>query len=375
MHNTNLLETLFFQLKENPERSSCEYKTQQIITDFFVKYIPEYAISPVADTGLLCIPCNIGNKKLLLVRADMDAVTREVVQSSGTISYESAHLCGHHGHIVIATGLAMQLRGYENSDFSVGFLFQPAEETGEGAFKIISSQRLKQYVVAGIIGFHNLPGYEDKVLVIKENTFAAASCGIIIQFSGIAAHAAEPENSVNPAMAMISAIEYLNGGCAENTNFIDFTQITITHFNSGNPNFGLSPANGVVYATLRSFCNDDMSRMKNLIELKIQEIAASNNLQYNIMYKEEFPATVNNANEWLVYLKSTARQLKFRIDEKPQAFRWSEDFGHYLMNYKGFYFGFGIGENACPLHQSNYEFPYKSVEQIVNLLSCTIRNF
>lgn len=373
MQNTEILKMLFHNLYENAEKSNEETKTQQILIDFFKKYLPNYQLQKITNTGLLCLHEDWANKKILLIRADMDAVTTEIKNTQKDIEYKTQHLCGHHGHMTIAAGLALKCHNHFNSIFTIAFLFQPAEETGEGAEKMIAENFKDPTQIFGIIGFHNIPAYPENAIIIKNNTFAAASCGIIIHYHGVAAHAAEPESAINPAIAIAETITFLNALIQETSHFKDFVQITITHLNAGTPNFGLSPANAKIFATLRSYNDEDLKELQKQIEAKIKTLANIHKLEYKTEYREAFPATVNNATDWMNHLKNTALQLNFSITEKPQPFRWSEDFGHYLKNWKGMYFGFGIGKQTFPLHHLSYQFPFTTIEPIVNLLFETIQ--
>lgn len=114
----------------NPELGYKEYKTSKIVEDFVLKYLPEVKIEKFANTGL---KFHLGeqNKKLKLVFvAELDAVFAPSHFKADTTS-GAAHNCGHYSQVVIALKLFKDLlttKIYENFDFSISFVFVPAEE-------------------------------------------------------------------------------------------------------------------------------------------------------------------------------------------------------------------------------------------------------
>jgi len=110
-----------------------------------------------------------------------------------------AHLCGHDGHTAILLALAKRLSENKPETGCIVLLFQPAEETGQGAKAVLEDKNFQKIEPDYVIGFHNLPGLKKGMVFFRENTFAAASRGIIIRFQGKTAHAAEPEKGItNP---------------------------------------------------------------------------------------------------------------------------------------------------------------------------------
>ncbi|HYW95091.1 MAG TPA: M20/M25/M40 family metallo-hydrolase, partial [Bacteroidales bacterium] len=91
-------------------------------------------------------------------------------------------------------------------------------------------------------------------------------------------------------------------------------------------------------------------------EDKARAIAASEKLHCRISFTEEFPATINH-DEGVDILEQAALDGGLMMRHLPEAFRWSEDFGHYLRHCDGAYFGLGAGEDTPQLHNPEYDFP------------------
>ena len=237
----------------------------------------------------------------------------------------------------------------------VVLLFQPAEETGEGAARMIEDRRFKGLSIDAIYGLHNIPGIELGKVLIRNEHFAAASKGLVIHFKGKTAHAAEPQNGVNPAFAIAELVGYIHR-LNENFESKDFAIATIVHLKVGKVTFGISPADGVLMLTLRSFLNEDMDALTANIQTKVTQLAQSEQLEFIIEETEVFPATINHEIHSRL-IRSAAEKHQISTEELVEPFRWSEDFGHFLNDTKGAMFGLGSGKNQPALHHSNFDFP------------------
>src|SRR5690625_4630401 len=88
---------------------------------------------------------------------------------------------GHIGHIV---GLGQKLEKEPPGKLDVWLLFQPAEETGKGAEKMIDNSFFQELKIERMIALHNLPGFEENEILIREGVFAAASTVIKVIITG-----------------------------------------------------------------------------------------------------------------------------------------------------------------------------------------------
>jgi metal-dependent amidase/aminoacylase/carboxypeptidase family protein len=95
-------------------------------------------------------------------------------------------------------------------------------------------------------------------------------------------------------------------------------------------------------------------------------------MKIEISYTEEFPATINDKK-----LNDTIRQVCEELGEEmieiDEAFRWSEDFGHFTSNFKGTLFGIGSGKDSPGLHNNDYDFPDEILPHAVQVFYHTIR--
>ncbi|WP_276496047.1 amidohydrolase [Pontibacter litorisediminis] len=348
-------------LHQHPELSGAETATAARIAAQLQQYKPDTVLTNVGGTGVVAIfeSDRPAEGPTLLFRSELDALPIE--EQNPGLAYTSskagvAHLCGHDGHMAILMGLASLLHKYKPARGRAVLLFQPAEETGAGAWEMLQDARLLALQPDYVFALHNLPGIPLHQVVVREQVFASASTGMIVELQGHPSHAAEPENGLNPGEAMAEIILAFHRLIRQEELFEDLTLLTVIHARLGEVAFGTNPGYGTVMATLRSYLSSDLQKLKTLTEQQVQQISQKYGLTYKIHFVEEFPATVNQA-EAVQLVRNAAVALELEVQEAVQPFRWSEDFGHFTSKYKGALFGLGSGTAQPQLHHANYNFP------------------
>jgi len=285
-----------------------------------------------------------GADKSVAFRADMDAITGE--------DGKPFHGCGHDGHSAVLAGLCLSVEG-KTLGKNVYFIFQPAEETGQGGE--MCSRLLTEKKIEEVYAFHNLPGYPLGTAVLRKGTFACASRGIILTFKGRQCHAACPEQGVNPAWLMGELICRIPR-FAQLPGYHGMVLATIIEVNAGKESFGVSPGDGKLALTLRAERLSDLDSFQASIVSFAEKRAVEMEMAFQYAVQDEFPDTVNDPDmEEVCRRKFEERGIACLEASVP--LRWSEDFGWYLKKAGGMYFGVGAGK-ACPgLHTAGYEFP------------------
>lgn len=348
-------------LHRYPEVSGAEEATAARTLEQLQQYKPTNILTQLGGNGLVAVFEGDApeNGPTILFRSELDALP--ISEDNPDLAYTSvvkdvAHLCGHDGHMAILLGLASLLYKYKPARGRVLLLFQPAEETGAGAREMLQDERLLALQPDFVFALHNLPGWPLHQVVVREQVFASASTGMVVELQGYPSHAAEPENGLNPGEAMAEIILAFNDLIRQKRHFEDLTLLTVVHARLGEVAFGTNPGYGTVMATLRSYLSADLQKLKTLTEEQVQRICQKYNLKYKISFVEEFPATVNDKDA-VELVRQAAEELGLDVKEAAQPFRWSEDFGHFTGKYKGALFGLGAGTTQPQLHHANYNFP------------------
>lgn len=361
-NNLALCKQLRHDLHQHPELSNQESWTKQ----YLIAFLRANTSLEIVDKGawFYAIYHAGKDKKNIAFRADFDALS---MQETINIPYASqfsgvSHKCGHDGHAASLAGFALEI-DQQGSDKNIYFLFQHAEETGEGAVQC--AVIIKEYNIEEIFSYHNRSGMIFKSVNIIDGTCFCASKGMIIHMEGQPAHASEPEKGTNPAFAIAKIIDAIPGFISSDNN-TGMVLCTVIQVNIGERAFGVSASKGELLLTIRALYETELDKLqKNLEDFAVRQ-AANYNLNVSFSYQEGFPETVNY-KESSDKIRQVCKIKGFRLSEMKEAFRASEDFGHYLKLTKGAICFIGNGVEYPPLHSYEYDFPDEIIETAVEL--------
>ncbi len=332
------------ELHLHPGVSGNEFFAHDLVVRELATCRPDRVWDHVGGFGVVAVWGTHPSRPTVALRADIDALP-------------IGHRCGHDGHTTILLQVAQMVAEAKESltaRINCLFVFQPEEETGTGARKILDSGILQQYNIKAVFGLHNLPGYPLGTVVLNPRTFAAASTGVIFRLEGRCTHASTPELGLNPGAAaaeIIQQIQHLNTGSRMSDD--NFWQTTLICVRIGEETFGTAAGSAELMFTLRAFTNSAMKRLIAQAAGTAGAIASNHCLRFEYSLRDSFRATENNSY-WVEYVEEHCG-CRFRHNLIP--FRWSEDFADYLLEFPGAFFGIGAGEQQPELHHPDYVFP------------------
>lgn len=296
-------------------------------------------------------------------RADMDALP---IDESISLGYGSrcpgvSHKCGHDGHMAALAGLGLSLTGKALTR-PVVLIFQHAEETGRGGE--ICSGLLPKLHVSEVYAFHNLGGYPEGSIVVREGLSQPASKGLTVHFHGKTSHASDPEQGRNPADA-ICDLEVCIRKALEAPH-VGMVLCTIVNISVGRRDFGVSAGEGEISMTLRAENESEMDRLEETIRREAERLAGRDGLGVTFEEADPFPETRNDP-EALRKVEACAQSLNLQVIRMKELWRASEDFGWYLKKCPGAIFYIGNGESYPPLHTKEYDFNDRILERAVDM--------
>jgi amidohydrolase len=358
----NELVSLRRKLHRHPEVSGEEHNTSASIMKFMKRCNSDEVIR-LGDAGLAFVFRGIEKGRSVAYRAELDALP---ITETGNPGYKSevagtSHACGHDGHMAILAGLGLKIANSRPRRGTAILLFQPAEETGQGANAIMRDAAFRDLQPEQIFALHNLPGFPMGEILIRDGTFAAASSGMVVTLKGKTSHAGEPEKGINPDRAISRLIEGIHSINAEFTESRDLAFTTIIHIVLGEMAFGTSPGYGEVCLTIRAFNDHDLERLRERLEKLAAQVSKEEHLEHGIYYTEVFPAT-QNSRECTELIRKAAEREGLSVHTLNEPFRWTEDFGYYTREIKGGFFGLGSGADKPALHNPDYDFPDELID-------------
>lgn len=353
-----LLEKIRHDLHAHPELSGEEYETGQKVASILSGYRPALLLEKIGGTGVIAIFDSGKPGPSVLFRSELDALPIVEINDfpHRSIRKNISHKCGHDGHTTILIGLAKKLSEKMLRKGKVILLFQPAEENGSGAETVMSDPAFRSIQPDYVFAFHNLPGYPLKQIVVKRNAFTASVKSIIIRLHGKTTHAAEPENGINPALAIARIIietAKLSNNAPEKE---DFSVVTPIHIHMGEVAYGTAAGYGEVHLTLRTWTEPHMKTLETRTMAIIEQVSESEQLKTEISWTNKFTAN-ENEDEATEIVLAAAHNNNFLITKRNFPFKWGEDFGLFTQHFKGAMFGIGAGVNTPALHNADYDFP------------------
>jgi amidohydrolase len=346
------------------EVSGEENDTADFIEETLKTCEPDELLTGVGGTGIVARFGSNDRKSdgpKILIRCELDALP---IAEDNELEYISktegvGHKCGHDGHMAILCGVAKELAEREKQgeiDSEVILLFQPAEETGKGAEHMLNDEKFSDISPDYVFALHNVPGYKKHQIVVRQGPFAAASVGFKARLKGETSHAAHPEEGRSPALAVAQLIQQFSSLPQFYVPLDKAAKATVSHAKVGEEAFGISPGYGEVMATLRTYDNETLEKLKAKALEMGKGTAQTFGLDLKTHWDEPFTATINDKDA-VDIVRQAANENNFEILEKEAPFSWSEDFGRFTAAYKGALFGLGSGIGQSALHAANYDFP------------------
>ncbi|MGN7388592.1 M20 metallopeptidase family protein [Sporosarcina sp. SAFN-015] len=361
--NFELAKNLRHELHRHPELSNEEVWTKQYLLDFLKTHTSNFEI---VDKGnwFYAVYRAGKNKPNIAFRADFDALPMdEVIDLPWASEFEGkAHKCGHDGHSATLAAFALEI-DQNGADKNIFCLFQPAEETGDGAIQCVDF--ITDNKIDEIFAYHNMSGLPYKAVGIMDGTMLCASKGMTIRMEGTPAHASQPEDGINPSLAIANIVKKIPEFIVPEKHK-GLVLCTVVQIDVGEKAFGLAASKGVIRMTLRALYEEELDRLQEALENFAISQSEEHGLKVSFEYNDEFPETINH-KESADKIRFLAKEKGIDVVELEEAFRGSEDFGHFTKLTKGAYCFIGNGEDYPNVHTHEYDFRDELIESGVEL--------
>ncbi|CUJ96758.1 putative hydrolase YxeP [Ruegeria denitrificans] len=352
------LTRLRHELHQTPELSGQEEQTAVRIADELRARGADQVLTGIGGHGVAGVFDSGQAGPTIAIRCELDGLPIQELSDAAHASRISGkgHLCGHDGHMVMVLGVADHLNQNRPQRGRVVLIFQPAEETGQGAIAYRADPKFSEILPDYVFSLHNLPGLALGNVQLCEGPANCASRGMKVVLTGKTSHAAAPQDGMSPADAlallMPQMAELGKGGPLD----ADFALTTVTHASLGEATFGVAPGQAELWVTLRTVADARMYSLIEEAEALVAQAASDQGLGFEITYEDVFEACVNASDAVDILSRScTETGVQCEVTSTPQKF--SEDFGQFGKDAKAAMLWLGSGVEHPQLHNPDYDFP------------------
>jgi hippurate hydrolase len=354
----NLVEfvSLRRDIHQHPELAFKETRTADLIARRLAAWGYEVTMG-VGGTGVVGRLTRGSSQRALALRADFDALPIHEVGSHDHKSTHQGrmHACGHDGHTSILLAAARAIAETGAFDGTLNLIFQPAEEIGAGARRMIDDGLFTRFPVDAIFGLHNWPGLTAGKFAFVPGPAMAAVDKVLIRVIGRGGHGAAPHETIDPITTSAHMVTALQTIVSRNVDPIDSAVVTIASIHGGDAG-NVIPEHVDLVLTVRSFRPDVRALLEQRIVALVSAQAASLGAKAEIDFRHGFPAVINHSRE-TAFARSVALET-FGADQIVDDYRprtASEDFAYFLEARPGSFIFIGNGEGS-PLHSPTYDF-------------------
>ncbi|CAM2172042.1 hippurate hydrolase [Burkholderia latens] len=349
-------------LHAHPELRFEEHRTADVVARELEAL--GYAVSRgLGGTGVVASLPGADPHRGIVLRADLDALPIHEANdfAHASCTHGIMHACGHDGHTVMLLGAARVLKELPQLPGTVHFVFQPGEEGGAGARRMIDDGLFDQYPTEAVFGMHNWPGLPAGHFGLRTGPIMAAGSRFRITVTGKGAHAAQPHLGIDPVPLACSIVLQCQTIAARHKDPVDPAVISVCMFHAGTTD-NVIPDTAELRGTIRTLSSALQQQLQRDVRLMCEGLAAAYGAQVDVEFFQYYPATVNTPAETAfceTVIRDTFGAARLSGDVPPNM--TSEDFGFMLEERPGTYVLIGNAPDgaagpAPALHHPKYDF-------------------
>jgi hippurate hydrolase len=349
------------EIHSEPELAFEEHRTAALVADKLESW--GYSVERgIGGTGVVGRLIRGSGPKRLGLRADMDALPITEATGAAWASRRPGvmHACGHDGHTAMLLAAARQLAESGRFSGTLQLIFQPAEEGGGGALRMIEDGLFDRYPCDAVFAMHNMPGVPQGHLMFRDGAAMASSDYATITLSGVGGHGAMPHRATDAIVAAASIVMALQTIVSRNVDPQAMAVVTVGAIHAGKAN-NVIPATATLELSVRALDSAVRATLERRIKALVAAQAESFEVSAQIDWRAGYAVLVNSP-EQTAFAREVALALRGAegVTCQGPALSGSEDFAFMLERVPGSYLLIGNGDGdsagACMVHNPGYDF-------------------
>ncbi|WP_058834236.1 amidohydrolase [Luteimonas abyssi] len=290
------------------------------------------------------------------LRADMDALPMD---EQSDLPFRSqrpgvAHTCGHDGHTSALLGTAKHLAAHPPARGRVVLIFQPAEEGGRGAIRMIADGLFERFPCDEVYAYHNMPLLGFGEASVRSGATLQSLAVFEIAVEGVGGHAAAPHKATDPLQVAARLATEIPAIVGRHIDPMEAALINVGSLQAGTTH-NIIPSSATLSGTFRALSKEVHEELLKRLRALCEGYAAISGCTVTLEIPHACPPCVNAAEQAALAAEAIGEVLgvdKVRTDMRPYPF--SDDFSYMLDQWPGAYLFLGMDSAMC--HHPTFRF-------------------
>ena len=290
------------------------------------------------------------------LRADMDALPMD---EDNDLEYRSqrpgvAHTCGHDGHTAALLGTARHLVAHPPGAGRVVLIFQPAEEGGRGAVRMIEDGLFERFACDEVYAFHNMPLLGKARASVRSGATLQSLAVFEIAIEGVGGHAAAPHKATDPLQVAARLAVEISAIAGRHIDPMEAALINVGSLQAGTTH-NIIPATASLSGTIRALSGEVHQELLARLRALCEGYAAMSGCRIGLEIPHSCPPCVNAPEQAALAAEAIGDVLGHdNVETDRRAYPFSDDFSYMLERWPGAYLFLGMDSAMC--HHPTFRF-------------------
>ena len=329
--------------------------------------------------GYLPATTDLASAPTIALRADMDAlpIHEETGKPYSSTFPGRMHACGHDGHTTILIGVARELASTTHRPNNVLFVFQPAEEGGAGGDLMVKEGALNGSIFGKradfMFGLHGWSTVKRGHVATKIGSLMASTDDFVIHYHGHGGHAAAPETTRDPIVAIAHLITAFQTIAARNVDPFDQVVVSVGQVHAGTTH-NIIPMSAMIEGTIRAMNETVRDKACDRVREIAESIATAFEMKADIQISRGYPVVVNHPDAVRRFLNVARATLgESFVSDEAKPTMGGEDFAYYGAECPSCFYQLGLipegrGDYES-VHTPYFDFNDESIEVGVRVMT------
>lgn len=338
-----------------PELGFEEEKTSALVTEVLSGLGLEVH-GGLGGTGVVAVIDSGKPGPSIGLRADMDALPMD---EHNQLDYRSqrpgvAHTCGHDGHTSALLGTARHLVAQSPARGRVVLIFQPAEEGGRGAIRMIEDGLFERFPCDEVYAFHNMPALAPGEASVRSGATLQSLAVFEIAIEGVGGHAAAPHRATDPLQVAARLAVDIGAIVGRHIDPMEAALINVGSLHAGTTH-NIIPATATLSGTLRALSKDVHEELLKRLRVLCEGHARLSGCDIRLEIPHSCPPCINAPEQAALAAQALGDVLGTEhVKTDLRAYPFSDDFSYMLERWPGAYLFLGLDSAMC--HHPEFRF-------------------